>query len=94
MQFLLTWLQNFATWLWTGLQHLCLIVFNAVMTGLATVIQDIPAPSFFADIAGWVGGIPSFAAYLIQGLEIPAGIVIVCTAMVLRFIIRRIPFIG
>jgi hypothetical protein len=94
VSYLLQWLGNFATWLWTGLQHLGLIVFSALMQGLATVIQDIPAPAFFSDISGWVGSIPPFVSYLIQGLEIPQGITIVCTAMVIRFLIRRLPFVG
>lgn len=94
MSFLLQWLGQFANWIWQAVQSLGLIVFNALMTGLATVIQDIPAPTFFADVAGWVGSIPSFAAYLIQGLEIPQGIAIVCAALVVRFLIRRLPFVG
>jgi hypothetical protein len=94
MDFLLDWLAQFAAWLWTGLQHLCLIVFGALMTGLGNVINDIPAPGFGSTAAGYIGSIPPLAAYMIQAFQIPAGITIVCTAIVVRFIIRRLPFIG
>jgi hypothetical protein len=94
MVFLLQWLQAFASWLWTGLQHLGLIVFGALMQGLGQVIADIPVPGFATDAAGYIGSIPPLAAFLLHALQIGPGITIVCTAMLVRFVIRRLPFIG
>jgi len=84
------WLQQIITLL-TGLP---LHVFSLLLQGLAAVISWIPAPAFFSDISGWIGNVPPLAAWLLSALQIGSLVTILVTAYTLRFLIRRIPFIG
>ena len=90
MSFLLGWLVTAFNWLINELYSLGVTLYNDVLTGLLAVVNAIPVPSFFSEVAGWVGSIPPTMAFFIQGFEIPQGIGILLAAMTLRFIIRRI----
>jgi hypothetical protein len=83
----LSWLHDFALWL-------PLHIFKLLCDGLAALINFIPAPGFFSSAAGWIGAIPGPVAYLLSSLQIGTGVTILVTAYTLRFLIRRIPFIG
>ncbi len=76
-------LSDFAVWLID-------VVLNAAMT----LLEAIPAPDFFANVATYAGQIPSDVLFWVDPLEIPTGLSIIMSAYILRFIIKRIPFIG
>lgn len=92
MEFLLQWLENAWTQLVTFLQGLPLHLFTGLMSGLAAVVNWIPAPPF-SNIAGWIG-IPSLAAFLLSALQIGTLVTILVAAYTLRFLIRRIFFLN
>jgi hypothetical protein len=94
MSFLIAFLTQILAWLHTFLVLLPKLIASAVLTALAAVINWIPVPSFITNASGWIGAIPSFPAYLLSSLNFSAGVTILVTAYVLRFLIRRIPFIG
>lgn len=94
MSFLIHWIIAFAAWLWDAVSTLALECFKALLEGLATVLQAIPAPGFMADAASYIGSIPPLMAYLASSLQLGAGLTIIVTAYIVRFVIRRIPFIG
>ena len=76
------------------LTGLPLHIFSLLLSGLSALINGIPAPAFFSNAAGWIGSIPTLAAYLLAALQISSLVTILVSAYVLRFLIRRIPFIG
>jgi hypothetical protein len=76
------------------IEGLPLHAFSLLCQGLAAVINWIPAPAFFSDVAGWIGNTPPLAAWLLSALQIGSGATILVSAYTLRFLIRRIPFIG
>lgn len=80
MEFLLQWLENAWTQLVTFLQGLPLHLFTGLMSGLAAVVNWIPAPPFFSNIAGWIGSIPSLAAFLLSALQIGTLVTILVAA--------------
>jgi hypothetical protein len=94
MSFLLTLLQDLFAWLGTFLLDLPLYVLSLLLAGLAALINDIPAPGFFTDAAGWISSVPPLVAYVLQTMQIGTGMVIIVTAYTTRFLIRRIPLIG
>jgi hypothetical protein len=94
MSFLINFLQQLAQWLQDLLIGFPLYILGLLLTGLEALIAAIPVPSFFSSAAGWVAAIPAFPAFLLQGLQIASGLVIVLSAYVIRFLIRRLPFIG
>jgi len=94
MAFLIGFLQTLFAWLATYLLDLPLYILSLLLVGLATFINDIPAPSFFSSAAGWISSLPPLVAYVLGALQISTGVTILVTAYTLRFLIRRIPFIG
>lgn len=84
------WVQDFFNFL-LGLP---LHIFSLLLSGLSYVLNAIPAPSFFTEASGWVGSIPTLAAYLLSALQIGSLVTILVSAYTLRWVIRRIPFIG
>jgi Protein of unknown function (DUF2523) len=94
MSFLISFLSQLATWLQAMFIALPLYLLGLLLAGLNTLLQDIPVPSFFSGAAGYISSIPAFPAFLLQGLLIPQGLAIVISAYVIRFLIRRLPFIG
>lgn len=69
-------------------------LFSLLLQACSAVLNWIPAPAFFSNLSGWIGSIPPLAAYLLGALQIGSLVTILVSAFTLRFIIRRIPFIG
>jgi len=82
-----TWLHDFALWLPRQ-------VYRLLLEGLASVINAIPVPAFLTDASANLSAIPSGVAYFGAAFRIGEGITIIVGAYLLRFLIRRIPFIG
>lgn len=94
MSFLIQFLQALFAWLAAFLVDLPLYILSLFLTGLATFINDIPAPGFFSSAAGYISSLPPLVSFLMSSFQIGAGITIIVTAFTIRFLIRRIPFIG
>lgn len=69
-------------------------VWGLLLDGFATVIEAIPVPDFVANISGYFGAISPNIIFFAKLLAIPEGIAMYTTAMLLRFVIRRLPVIG
>jgi hypothetical protein len=94
MSFLINWLVQFAQWLWSMFTAVPLHVLSLLLQGLAAFIAWIPAPAFFSNAGQWIGNVPPLAAFLLSTTQVGALITILVSAYTLRFIIRRIPFLG
>ena len=69
-------------------------VFSALMDGLAAFLEALPVPDFIGGAGHLFGGIPPAVSYITTLLAVNEGIAMMGTALVLRFILRRIPLIG
>lgn len=84
---IIEWIGEFLLW--------CLQkVWELLLAGLAEVFEAIPAPDFMTQAGGFFGGIPTTVVYFLQFFAVAEGLSFIATALVLRFIIRRIPLIG
>lgn len=69
-------------------------VFSKLAEGIVSFFESIPVPDFFATAANAFGSVPSEVVYFAETFQIGTGVTMVLGAYLLRFILRRIPFIG
>lgn len=84
---ILQWLYDFALWL---PRKIC----QFMLDGLGALINAIPVPDFLMGASAAFSGIPSGVLYFASYLHIGTGFAMIMSAYVLRFTLRRIPFIG
>lgn len=83
---ILEWLVEFLLW---GFHT----IYEYLLLGLAAIFDAIPVPS-------WLVGADPFAsidpgiAFFLHAFQIPAGIAIMLSAYLIRFLIRRVPVVG
>lgn len=94
LDWLKSWLNDILDWFAKWAEWIPKKIYSAVMDGIASFINAIPVPSFMQDAAGAFAGIPSSVMYFASAFELGFGVKIVLAALVLRFILRRIPLIG
>ncbi len=94
MSFLINWLVQAVQWLWTVISNLPLHCLSLLLQGLAAFVGWIPAPAFFANASGWIGSMPPLVSFMLSSLQIGALVTVLVSSFTLRFIIRRIPFLG
>lgn len=87
-------LEEFAQWLKDLLLWVPLTLWSMLLDGLAYVIEHIPVPDFVASAQGYFNGVPGNVLWLLNLFAVPEGFAMVMSALVLRFVLRRIPFIG
>lgn len=85
-----TWLK----WLSDEIKAIALWLWDQILSGLAAVINAIPLPSWAVDAGDLLGSVPSGVAYFLGFAELPFGLSVLGSAYLIRFLIRRIPFIG
>ena len=83
---------DFITWLAEEIKQIVLSMLNLLADGFLYLIQRIPAPDFLQDMPSYT--IPPEMSYFLQPMEITYGMTVVTSAYILRFTIRRLPFIG
>lgn len=93
MSSLLDYLEQFAQWLLDLLLWLPLKVWEILMTLGATIMESIPVPAWLAS-GDPFSFLPGYVTYFLAAFEVPEGLTIIFGAFLIRFLIRRIPFIG
>lgn len=88
------WLAGFWQWLIDVGLYVPRVLFAGLMDGAASIIETLPSPSFLGDINLMFGGIPGGVWWFANSFEFGAGLGMVGTALLLRFVLRRIPFVG
>ncbi|WP_350446827.1 hypothetical protein ABS648_23285 [Pseudomonas solani] len=83
----LGWLLDLALWLPKKL-------WGAILDGLATLIEKIPVPEFLANAGSFFDQIPTGVVFFMQYFAVAEGLSMVTVALLLRFIVRRLPVIG
>lgn len=87
-------LSNFSQWLLDVLLFIPRKTWELILDGLATTVEALPAPDFLASLNANFSAIPSGAVYLADAFALREGLAIVIGALILRFVLRRIPMIG
>lgn len=94
MSSLIKFLEEIIAWLKDLLLWVPQKLYALVLDGLATVVEAIPVPDFMTSLGSWIGALDPGIAYFAAPLQFGTGMSIVFGALVLRFLIRRIPVIG
>lgn len=94
MSYLIEFLERILEWLLEVLLWVPHKLFDLVMDAFASIIEAIPVPSVMENLGSLVAGLDSSIAYFAGPLQIGTGMTWVFSALVLRFLIRRIPVIG
>lgn len=87
-------LSRFAEWLKDLLLWIPRKVFELLMDGFASLLESLPVPEFMTQASTAFSGISGNVLFFASKFAIAEGLTIYLGALVLRFIIRRIPFFG
>lgn len=87
MSEILQWLLDL--WLWLPRQ-----LFAWLLDALAALVESIPVPDFVSQASAALSSIGGNVLFFAEKFAVPEGVAMVLSAYVLRFLIRRIPFIG
>lgn len=74
------------------LGQLFLMLFHTLMMGLVSLFESIPRPGFFDTLA--TIQLPPDFYYFSELFQLGPGVQIVMSAYTIRFLIRRLPFVG
>lgn len=94
MSYLINFLERILTWLVELLLWVPHKLYSLVLDAFAAIIEAIPVPDFMSDLGSLVAGLDPAIAYFSAPLQLGTGMTWVFGALVLRFLIRRIPVIG
>tara|TARA_B100001079_G_scaffold264069_1_gene268063 strand:- start:3044 stop:3349 length:306 start_codon:yes stop_codon:yes gene_type:complete len=101
MQTLINFIKGIFSFLgdfWGFLQDVILwaprAILSLIVDGLLSLLGSIPAPAFVQSIGGIFAAIPPGVVYFTSLFQLDFGIGVCMAALVLRFVIRLMPFIG
>jgi len=94
MNFLIAFIARILTWGLGVIPWALLTWLTLIFVGLAAVFINMPVPAWMLTAPSVLSNIPSGVAYFTRSLHIVDGLTIVLSAYGLRFIIRRLPFVG
>ncbi|TBU73718.1 hypothetical protein [Phytopseudomonas daroniae] len=89
-----SYIERFAEWLKDLFLWLPRKLWAELLDSLAGLVESIGTPDFILQAQQAFNGIPSVFIFFATKLAIPEGIAMMLAALVLRFILRRIPLIG
>ena len=69
-------------------------VLDAIFNGIISMLELIPVPTFIEDMGSSADSITGISAYYLGVFNVGSGIGIILSAYLIRFSIRRLPFIG
>lgn len=88
------YLSDFAEWLKELLLWIPRKLWAELLDGLAAMLTAIPVPDFVTQAQAAFSGIPSSVIFFATKFAVPEAVGMALAAYGLRFLIRRIPFIG
>lgn len=87
-------LQQVVDWLSGMLSDLFLSIWGSILDSLASLLEAIPLPQWWASIGGLFSGISSHVIWFVDPFEFGTGLSIIGSAYLIRFLIRRLPLVG
>lgn len=91
---LVTALSRMASWIVEQLEAVARVIWDGLLSSLASVLEAVPWPDWLSSAAGHVGAIPSSVLWFLDPFEVPYGLMVVSGAYLVRFLIRRLPIVG
>lgn len=79
----INFIENFPQW-----------IFHQICEGVVSFFNSIPVPSFFSQASSAMQSIPPEVLYFTAMFRLDFGVSVVLLALLIRFVIRRIPIIG
>jgi len=89
-----SWIASVLQWFKDLVEYALLHIWKLLLDGLAAVIEAIPVPSFFGQAGDLLAAVPASVIYWASFFSADFGIPLVLGAYLLRWLLRRIPFIG
>lgn len=68
--------------------------FSMIFDAIIALLSAIPVPDWLSNLSSNIAGLNTGVLYFVAAFEIPTGLTWMLSAYLLRFLIRRIPFIG
>lgn len=87
------WVIKILEWLLEVVLYIPKFIWQQTVQAVVDVLSLIPVPGWLVGV-NIFGGISSEMAFFLRGFAIPEGMGILGAAMVIKFLIRRIPIIG
>lgn len=89
-----SYIEKFAEWLKDLFLWLPRKLWAELLDSLAALVESMQVPAFIQQAQSAFDGIPSSVVFFATIFAIPEGIAMMLAALVLRFLLRRIPLIG
>lgn len=80
------------SWLANEIKALFLWIYEGILSGILGILSAIPVPDFLTNLPTFT--IPPSVAWFADAFNLTFGLSIIVSAYTVRFIIRRLPFIG
>jgi len=94
VQSLIAFIQQILAWFLQFVDWILIEIFQVVGSAVLAVLNAIPLCGCFNIAATNLQALPSGVLFFAQGLDMAVGIQSILCGLLLRFLIRRIPFIG
>jgi len=94
MQTFIDWLADALAWFVDVLLYVPLVLYQAFLEAVLAVLELLPVPGFVDDLSGYIAGISPGFTYFTEAFNLGAGLGIMFSAYVVRFVIRRLPVVG
>lgn len=94
MEWLNGWLNDALQWFYDFMLWLPRKLWKLFLDGLHELVDAIEPPAFFAQAAQYASSVPPEVLWAFDLFAVSTGLGMVLTALVLRFLIRRLPIIG
>lgn len=88
------WLTDFAQWLLDALLWIPRWLWSEVLQALSALINSIPVPDSLGVWTSSIGSLPANVIWFLDLLQFRAGLAMVISALIARWVLRRIPLIG
>jgi len=85
-----SWLE----WVRGLFEYLAAWVLEQLLSGVAAIIEAMPVPGAFAEAAPAWGSVMGAAGFFLEPWQVGPGLTMFFSALGLRFLLRRIPFVG
>ena len=88
------WIVGFFGFLIESLQWVFKWAISTVLEALIALLSAIPVPEWLTSVGGLMGAVPSSVLWGAQFVQLPYGLSVMGSALLLRFMIRRLPIVG
>lgn len=94
MQMLLDYLRSIIEWIIAFPEWVIRWVFFKFMEAFGVILGAFPAPQFLTDFATYAAALTGEVWWFLNMFKITEGFSMVISALMLRFLIRRLPVVG